>query len=54
MVEQMPEHMGCSHGTAKMVHDACKAWLAVHEERRFTQQEMKDRVFEKRWRKRGI
>ena len=22
-IQQMPEHMGCSHGTAKMVKNAC-------------------------------
>ena len=26
-IPQMPEHMGISFGTAKMVSDACDAWL---------------------------
>ena len=27
LIPQMPEHMGCSIGTSKMVFDACTAWL---------------------------
>ena len=49
-IQQMPEHMGCAHGTAAMVHDACERWLRGRGMMQ-TQQEIKNGLFKKRKRK---